>query len=191
MKIQTNSHGQAMTLKRRLNCAKRSLELRVELRPFGRWVRAILRKGEEGSAIVEIALVTPILMGLLTAICTFAIGFNNQLTLNAAVGQGANYLQTLAANATDPCAQTLTAIENAAPSLKASSIKLTIAINGTTVSQTSNSCTGAASTLAAAANDPVTVSATYPCVLTIMPLGHGTNFISKCQLSASETVYEY
>jgi Flp pilus assembly protein TadG len=191
MNIQTNSHGQGMTLKRRLNRAKRFSALRVEPRPLGRWVRAILRKGEEGSAILEIALVTPILMGLLTAICTFAVGFNNQLTLNGAVGQGANYLQTLGANATDPCAQTMTAIENAAPSLKPSSIKLTIAINGTTVSDTSNSCTGAVATLAAAANEPVTVSATYPCVLTIMSLGYGTKFISNCQLSATETVYEY
>jgi Flp pilus assembly protein TadG len=191
MNIQTNSHEQGMTLKRRLNRAKRSSELHVEPRPLRRWVRAILRKGEEGSAILEIALVTPILMGLLTAICTFAVGFNNQLTLNGAVGQGANYLQTLGANATDPCAQTMTAIENAAPSLKPSSIKLTIAINGTTVSDTSNSCTGAVATLAAAANEPVTVSATYPCVLTIMSLGYGTKFISNCQLSASETVYEY
>jgi Flp pilus assembly protein TadG len=72
-----------------------------------RHVRALLRKGEEGSALVEIALTMPMLLMVMTAICTFAIGFNNQLTLTSAVGSGAQYLQLIRTTTTDPCQDTL------------------------------------------------------------------------------------
>jgi Flp pilus assembly protein TadG len=150
-------------------------------------VRALLRRGEEGSALVEVALTMPILMAAITAVATFAIGFNNQLTLTSAVGSGAQYLQLIRTTTSDPCAQTLTAIENAAPSLTGSSINLSFNFNGTTV--TSNSCPSDASALAQLA--PVTVSATYPCVISIMPMGYATKLVSSCQLSAKVTEYEY
>jgi Flp pilus assembly protein TadG len=150
-------------------------------------VRAFLRRGDEGSALVEVALTMPILMGMITAICTFAIGFNNQLTLTSAVGSGAQYLQIIRSTTSDPCSDTLNAIANAAPALTKSSINLTINFNGTVVN--SNSCPSDTSDLAE--NAPVTVSATYPCVLSIMPMGYATKFVSSCQLSAKVTEYEY
>lgn len=152
-------------------------------------VRAFLRAGDEGSALVEIALIMGPLLALITAICTFAIAFNNQLTLTSAVGAGAQYLQLIRTTTTDPCADTLTAIEAAAPSLKASSINITVTMNGVTPSQTGNTCSGAQSNLIQ--QQPVTVSATYPCALSIMSAGYGTKFLSSCQLSASVSEYEY
>jgi Flp pilus assembly protein TadG len=190
MKIQNDSHGEAAR-KRRRTSAHESTALRVEPRSIGRWVRALLHRNEEGSALVEIALVTPVLMAVVTGICSFAIGFNNQLTLTSAVGAGAQYLQLIRATTSDPCADTLTAIEAAAPSLQASGIKLSLAITSvtgtgtTSTTETGSSCPSGAALLTT--QEPVTVSATYPCALAI----YGTTFTNKCQLSAKVSEYEY
>jgi len=184
MKIQTDSHG-AEARKRRNHRGHESTALRVEPRSIGRWFRALLHRNEEGSALVEIALVTPVLMGIITAICSFSIGFNNQLTLTSAVGSGAQYLQLIRTTTTDPCADTLAAIEAAAPSLTASAITVTVTMNGVTPSQSGNTCAGAQSDLVQ--QTPITVSATYPCALAI----YGTTFTNKCQLSAKVSEYEY
>lgn len=152
-------------------------------------LRAFFRAGDEGSALVEIALIMGPLLAIITAICTFAIAFNNQLTLTQAVGSGAQYLQLIRTSTTDPCADTLTAIEAAAPTLKAASINITVTMNGVTPTQTGNSCSGGQTNLVA--GQPITVYATYPCVLSIMPLGYGTQFLSNCQLQAKVTEYEY
>jgi Flp pilus assembly protein TadG len=182
-----------MALKRSLSRTALSSELHAEPRLQGRPLRALLHSGEQGSALIEIALVLPILMALITGLCAFGVAFNNQLTLTQAVGAGGQYLQTIRtvspANG-DPCASALTAIENAAPSLKASSINVTVTINGTAV-ETGSSCTAGATAFAGSQGEPVTVAATYPCVLPIMPMGYGTKFVSNCQLSASVTEYEY
>jgi Flp pilus assembly protein TadG len=146
-------------------------------------VRTLLRGGEEGSALVEIALTMPMLLAVLTAICTFGVGFNNELTLTSAVGAGAQYLQLIRTTTSDPCADTLTAIENAAPNLTPSSITLSFNLNGTQVS--GNSCSGDQSYLVE--GEPVTVTAKYPCALSV----YGTKFTNACQLSAKVTEYEY
>lgn len=189
MMFQIDIRGIARSLRRTVSRTPRAPQARVEPRSQGRRLRALLRRGEQGSALVEIALIMPALLAVLTAICAFAVAFNNQLTLTQAVGAGAQYLQTIRTTATDPCAQTLTAIENAAPSLKGTSISLDININGT--DEPGSTCAGATSTLLAAQGDPVSVSATYPCILSIMPTGYGTKFIGSCQLQAKVTEYEY
>jgi Flp pilus assembly protein TadG len=182
MKIKIDSHGEG-TRKLRRNRAHESESLRVEPRSIGRRVCALFVRNEEGSSLVEIALVTPILMALLTGICSFAVGFNNQLTLINAVGAGAQYLQVMRTSTTDPCASTLSAIEAAAPSLKPTSIALTLTINSTV--ESGSTCTTGAALLQS--GQPVTVSATYPCALAI----YGTKFTNACQLSAKVTEYEY
>ncbi len=151
------------------------------------WIRtrAFLRRGEEGSALVEIALIMAPLMAIITAICAFGVAFSNQLTLTNAVGAGAQYLQLIRTTTTDPCKDTLTAIENAAPNLTPSSLTLTVTMDGVTPTQTGNSCSGTEGDLVP--GTPVTVTATYPCALPI----YGTTFSSGCQLSAKVTEYEY
>jgi Flp pilus assembly protein TadG len=123
------------------------------------------------------------LLVLLTAIAAFGVGFNNELTLTSAVGAGAQYLQLIRTRTTDPCADTLTAMENAAPNLTPSSISLTITMDGTTV--TGSTCAGDQTDLIQ--GQPVTVSATYPCALPI----YGTTFSTACQLSAKVSEFEY
>ena len=187
MKEQIDQHGQTSSLRRRLSRGAASARSHGESLSIGCRMRALLRMGEEGSALIEIALTLPILLGIITAICTFAVGFNNQLTLTSAVGAGAQYLELIRTTTSDPCADTLTAIENAAPGLTPASISLSFNLNGTAVS--GNSCPSHTADLAAGA--PVTVTAKYPCVLSIMSMGYGTKFISNCQLSATVTEYEY
>jgi Flp pilus assembly protein TadG len=185
MKVQIDLHGQKMALKRSLGRAARTGESHNGSWSLVRGVRALLCGGSQGSALVEIALVLPILLALLTAICAFAVGFNNELTLTTAVGAGAQYVQLIRTSTTitDPCAATLTAIENAAPNLTPGSIILSITMNGTTY--TGPNCSNDMSELVQ--GQPVTVSAKYPCALPI----YGTTFSTACQLSAKTTEYEY
>jgi Flp pilus assembly protein TadG len=188
MKRQIDQPGQAGSHTRCLN-DDAGLGTQAGSLPLARRVRAFLRRGEEGSVLVEISLLTPILLAMLTAIATFAVGFNNQLTLTSAVDAGGRQLQLIRTTSTDPCADTLAAIEAAAPNLTPGSLTLTFTFTPTSTPLTSKSCPGDQSMLAQ--SSAATVSATYPCVLSIMPMGYGTKFVSSCQLSAKVTEYEY
>lgn len=145
--------------------------------------RSWIRKGETGSALVEVALTFPILMMVITGIAAFGVGFNNQIGLTNAVGTGAQYLQLIRTSSTDPCKDTLTAITNSAPNLTAANIHLSFNFDGTAV--TGSSCPGDQTDLVQ--GQPVTVTATYPCVLPI----YATRFATGCQLTATATEYEY
>ena len=179
---QTHNKDRALALKRRIPEACASAHRGAPRRAGYQRLSRFLRR-EEGSALVEIALILPALLALITAMCTFGVAFSNELTLTNAVGAGAQYLQLIRTSTSDPCADTLTAIEGAAPNLKASSISLSFSLNGTTV--TGNSCPGDQSYLVQ--GEPITVSATYPCALAI----YGTKFTNACQLSAKVSEYEY
>jgi len=181
MRIQTGIRRQAIALER----AGRSAGLLAGTVSPGGKVLALPFIEEQGSTLVEMALTLPALLMVLTAICTFGIAFNNELTLTSAVGAGAQYLQLIRSTSSDPCADTLTAIENAAPSLAPSKISITVTMNGATPAQSNNSCAGAQSDLVQ--GEPVTVSATYPCALAI----YGSALANTCQLSAKVTEYEY
>jgi Flp pilus assembly protein TadG len=137
-----------------------------------------------GDALLEFAFVLPLMLMTLTGIFAFAMAYNNDIMLTQAVGSGGQYLQLIRTSTTDPCNDTMTALKNAAPNLSASNISLTVTINGTTPTQTGNSCSGSQSLLSAGV--PVTVKATYPCKLPT----YGITFPS-CNLSAQVTEYEY
>ena len=183
MSVRIDLHERTRVLGRSLSRAPKSTVSRVEPGSRVRRVLPLLRAREEGGALVEIALTLPMLLALLTAICAFGIGFNNDLTLTSAVGAGAQELQLIRTTTSDPCADTLAAIEGAAPSLHGASINLTLTMNTTTV--TGPTCSGYQSNQAP--GTPVTVSATYPCALPI----YGTTFSNACQLSAKVTEFEY
>jgi Flp pilus assembly protein TadG len=138
---------------------------------------------ETGNALVEFAFVLPMMMVVITGLYSFGVTLNNQIALTQATGAGAQYLITLRGNTTDPCADTLTAIQSAAPNLNTSALNLTVTMNGTAVS--GKSCAGQSSNLMS--GQPVTVATTYPCSLLI----YGLNLGSGCQLSAQVTEFEY
>lgn len=60
------------------------------------------RRSEQGQAIVEFAMVMPILVILLMAVVFFAMGFNLQMVLNAAAREGAKAWASNRAG-TSPC----------------------------------------------------------------------------------------
>ncbi|HEY1985213.1 MAG TPA: TadE/TadG family type IV pilus assembly protein [Terracidiphilus sp.] len=145
----------------------------------------LFRSGEEGNALVEFALMLPVMLLIMTGIFSIGIAYSNELTLTQAVGAGAQYLQQIRTSSSDPCADTFTAITNAAPNLRSANISVTITMNGVTPDQTGNSCSGAQTNLVQGAN--VTVNATYPCNITVYKFA----FSSSCLLTAQVTEYEY
>jgi Flp pilus assembly protein TadG len=149
-----------------------------------RLLRARLRPAEEGGALVEMALILPVLAMLVLGIMSVGTMFMNYLDLTEATGSGAQYLQLIRTSTTDPCMATYTAITQAAPNLTPANLSLKFTLNGTAVS--GDTCSGYQSDLVA--GEPVSVTATYPCNLQI----YGVNFApTGCTLSATATEYEY
>jgi len=174
MKIFRNERRQAMALMRGL------------IFSVGKHARIHFRSGEEGGALVEFALVVPLMLTMITGIFAVGIAFNNQLTLTQAVGAGAQHLQVIRATTSNPCSDTFNTITAAAPNLNSANITLTITINnGTPI--VGNNCASSTSALQGAQGEPVTVAATYPCNLQIS----GVKLASGCQLAATVTEYEY
>lgn len=154
--------------------------------------RFLLRRADQGSALVEMAVVLPLMMLILTGIATFSMALYQKLLLAEAVGSAGRYLAGERGQS-DPCSDTWTALTTSAPGLTGSSISMTIKYthepSGTTVSYTGNTCTAIGGTPATNVNamqpgDYGTVYASYPCVLQVLNVwGHGPGFQS-CTVSA-------
>jgi Flp pilus assembly protein TadG len=139
--------------------------------------REKLASGEEGGTIIEMALVMPIMLAMLTSIFSFSVVLYQKLQLGEAVSN-AGRVMALERGDTDPCATTANAIYAAAPALAKANMTLTFTLGGTntagTVSGgtsyggtkgTAPSCTAAGNGGAAALQSgwPAEVQATYPC----------------------------
>lgn len=129
-----------------------------------------IRFRDAGSALVEMALVMPILLCMLTGIFSFSAALYQKLQLAEAMSSAGRVLAVDRGN-TDPCSDAVTALDAASPGLSSSSIGITIVIDGNTYgSNTSTvSCKAAGGN-----NNPLmpsgataTIQATYPCSLSI------------------------
>lgn len=158
--------------------ARRGARRRSAVARLRAWLGA-----SEGGALVEFALVLPMMMVVVTGLFSFGIALNNQLELTQAVGSGAQYLQTIRATTSNPCSDTFNAIKAAAPNLHSANISLTLTMSGTAVS--GSTCSGSQSNLTQGGS--VTVAATYPCNLFV----YGLNLGTSCNLQAQVTEYEY
>lgn len=169
MKIQTDSYGQAMARKASLHRAPEPTQPGVDAPPPGRRILALLRFGERGSALVEMALVLPMLLVLTTGIFVFGIAMNNYVTLTNAVSSGARTVALSAQLTTDPCAVASSSIQAAAPGLDPTLMTFSYTFNGVAYSGTSCSSssvdTGAAGNLSSGTT--VTVTAAYPLNLSV------------------------
>lgn len=112
-----------------------------------RRLRACLTSDSEGGALVETALVVPIMLTLITGMASFGIALNNYLLLSHAASIGARYLAINQGNfsngtTTNPCAMAATQIQAAAVGIAASqlsySITLTPTAAGTATTYTSS-----------------------------------------------------
>jgi Flp pilus assembly protein TadG len=140
---------------------------------------------ERGQAMVEMALVLPILLLVITGILTFGLAFNNYVLLTEATNIGARTLAISRGATTDPCATASSAVIAAAPLLSSANLSFTFVLNGTTYTGVScnsgSTTTGAAANLVQGANVAVTV--TYPCSLAV----YGVNYAPNCSLQAQMT----
>lgn len=162
---------------------RRMRGVRRGLRRIG--VRPDAMRREDGGALIEMALVFPMLMLIVTAIFAFGIGLNNYLELTDAVSTGARLLAISRGQTTDPCATVVTALEHAAPLLKPANLAFTFVLNGTTY--TGASCSSSSTTTGAAGNlvqgGTAQVTVTYPCNLAV----YGRNYAPSCTLVAQTT----
>jgi Flp pilus assembly protein TadG len=160
---------------------------------FRTCLRRTLRSSEQGGALVEMALVTPIMLTILMGVFSFSIVLYQKLQLSSALTRGGSVL-ALERGDSDPCSTTANAIYAAAPGLSKSSLKLTFILGGTNSSGTisggtnygtgTTTCTAAGNggTAALQAGWPAQIQATYPCSFTMFALNLGT-----CSLSSQIT----
>ena len=150
---------------------------------------------EEGQALVEAALVLPMLLTVGTGILIFGIFMMQILSLTEGVGSAGRVLAVSGGVTLDPCAAAVTAVQNAAPLLKSSNLSYTVTMNtGTSGDQaySGTSCSSTSTTTGSAgylvSGGTVKVKATYSnCSLSF----YGKNlFPGGCSISQSvmETV---
>lgn len=136
--------------------------------------RRLRAGGEEGQAILEFALIMPVLLMMLMAIVKFGVVLNNQIILTDAVAVGARTLaldRSVGAATPNACTLATTALDNAAIGLQQSSITVTFAWSSPSGGTAQDTCTNLV------AGDSATVRATYPFNLQILflnlnPLGY-------------------
>jgi Flp pilus assembly protein TadG len=137
---------------------------------------------QDGQAMVEIALVLPVLLLVITGILTFGLAFNNYLLLTEATSVGARTLAISRGETTNPCATAASAVYAAAPMLVPADLTFTFVLNGTTYKGAScssgSSTTGAAGNLKQGSYARVTVN--YPCSLAV----YGADYAPGCSLQA-------
>ncbi len=143
-------------------------------------VRAAFRQ-ETGQSLVEMAMVLPLLLLVVTGVLAFGLTFSNYITLTEATGVGARQLAISRGTTLDPCATVANAITAAAPLLQASNLSYTIVLNGTTYNTGScpsqSTTTGPSGNLQQASTAMVTV--VYPCQLKVV----GYDVVPGCTLT--------
>jgi Flp pilus assembly protein TadG len=158
-----------------------------------------IQSRDNGGALVETALVLPIIMVLLTGIFSVSIALYQKLQLSEATGAGGRTM-ALERGQNDPCTDAANAIFGAAPGLARSSLNLSITLgpqsggtitSGTAQSYSSGSngtaptCTAAGLNGGSTALQPgwaAKITATYPCSLTV----YGMN-LGSCQIASNVT----
>jgi Flp pilus assembly protein TadG len=125
----------------------------------------------------------PVLLLVVTGICTFGLAYNNYLQLTEATSVGARQL-SLSRNAAlaDPCASAASAVYAAAPLLKQGSLTFNIAVytsSSASTTYTTPSCPSAPLTQA----QPVTLTVNYPCSVKAFDL----NSLPACNLRSQVT----
>lgn len=133
----------------------------------------LLHSEEEGTQLVEFALVAPIFLIMLTGVASFAMALYSYQQLGYAVSTATQYVAIEAGMSTsgfDPCAAIVTQVAAALPGWKAANFTYTVNItSGTGSSTTVNpfgpttgsgfSCTSGYTDLTV--NEPIVVSVSY------------------------------
>jgi Flp pilus assembly protein TadG len=132
---------------------------------LARWPsRAMRVKGEEGNALIELAIALPVVLALLTGAASFSMAFYNLQQLETATSFAAQQLAGSQSLTSDPCASVQTWVTQMLPNWSASKFTYTVVITNSTntfgpTTGSSFSCKSGAADLTA--NQPVTVTVTY------------------------------
>ncbi len=137
---------------------------------------------------MELALVLPILLLLMTGTMAFSIALTNYLALYEATSVGARQLSISRGQGGDPCAMAGAAIAATAPLLNnngpLTGIGYTFTVySAPTTSVTYNSNPPSCSNAVLVQGQTVTINTTYPCVLK----AYAVNFAPTCVLQAKVT----
>ena len=128
-------------------------------------IRSLRGFGSKGSALVEMAVSFPIMLGVMTGIFSFSIALHQKLELAEAVSNGGRVLAVDRGDV-DPCKTTAAAIYAAAPTLNPSGITLTFVLNGVSSGASCPGPSGAANpNLVTAGSAKVTAS--YTCSINV------------------------
>jgi Flp pilus assembly protein TadG len=152
--------------------------------------------GETGAALVEFALLAPVLLLIMVGMAQFGITLNQYVMLWNGVGAGATQFAISGVASSTPAQNAWNAIIASAPSLTTggscttTSLCMSLTVNASACATNVNSLSAAAAVdsacstkLQAGGGTPAIASATYPCNLTVM----GVNFFPSCKLTATIT----
>ena len=139
--------------------------------------------GEDGGALVEMAVTLPIVMAVMTGIFSFSIALYQKLQLAEAVSNAGHMLVTDRGD-NDPCTTATNAIYAAAPGLTQSNIILTYTLNGNNYGTGTTACAAGAGAANAnmVAGKNAEIQATYGCTLGV----YGMRYTS-CSLASQIT----
>jgi Flp pilus assembly protein TadG len=167
----------------------------------GRTVERLLHSGgERGAALVEFALVVPLMMAVVFGMCSFGLLFNRYLELTEAVNVGAEQLAIARGNSLDPCNLVYSYVKQVSPLLNSTTMQFQFELNTTWYPSSTTFYTGSATTCSSASTssgapsnliqgDPVTVIVQYPCSVLAFKFGSLVNFnpVPTCNLQAQIT----
>jgi len=128
MKNQSNLRSRVTALVRGFGRAAAPACAPAESRSIASWIRARLRSGDEGGALVEMAVVFPIMLTLTTGMLIFGLAVNQYIILTEATATGAKYESLQRGVTTNPCLDVYTQVSSGAPTLLASQMTFTITI---------------------------------------------------------------
>ena len=180
-----------------MNAATTSTGVRFATRLRNHMDRFRLRVANaEGAALVEFALMVPLLFILVFGMCSFGIAFNQYLQLTEAVNVGAEQLAISRGNTLDPCNLTFNVVKKVSPYLNSSNMTFSFVLNTTSYGPYTSgtvSCSSTSNSTGSAGNliqgDPVTVTVSYPCSIISLKFGPLYNFnpVPSCNLQAQIT----
>ena len=141
--------------------------------------RELYRGESSGQAIIEFAMISPLVMLLALGVLIFGIGLNEDLMLNNATEIAAQELSLSRGGqlADDPCATVATAVIDAAPSLNPANLTFDVTLAPTGGSgASSGKLTGSGASCTSLATDmqqnyDETVTVTYPYTASFINFG--------------------
>ena len=159
-------------------------------RHFFSYSQRLLR--DEGQALVETALILPIVLTIVFGILVFGIFTMQIMSLAQGVNNAGNVLSVSAGQTTDPCALAATNVQSAAPLLSSANLSYTVTLTpsgGSAQPYSGSSCSSSSTTTGAAgylvSGGTVQVTATYTnCSLKF----YGKNFLPNgCSITNTIT----